>query len=95
MTSPRLCWETGASVCPVFAPTTPPTPSAVVFLTHTHPAEGVDTALYVCWTQRPPPPYSAGRLLWPSCAGGCGQSLGSRQRAEVNGPVPFPSARVS
>ena len=67
VTSPRLCWETGASVCPVFAPTTPPTPSAVVFLTHTHPAEGVDTALYVCWTQRPPPPLCGEAALAVMC----------------------------
>lgn len=38
-----------ASVCPIFAPPTPP-----LCFSHAHPADGVDTASYVCWTQRPP-----------------------------------------
>ena len=51
MTSPHLCWETRVLPCALFL--LPPPPPPLCF-SHTHPADGVDTASYVCWTQRPP-----------------------------------------
>lgn len=88
VTSPHLCWETRMLPCALFL--LPPPPHCV---SHTHTLRTEWILLHMFAGLRDPP--AAGRLFWPSREGGYGQSLGSRRRAEVNGPVPFPSTRVS
>ena len=89
VTSPRLCWETGASVCPVFAPTTPPTPSAVVFLTHT-PCGGSGYRFVCLLDSETPPPLLCGEAALAVMCGWVWSESGVSAEGGGERPCSFP-----